>query len=108
MEIISRAILDSQHLDWVWRRGFQGLESNSSHSPLGNLATPLGQYLQITLDFYHHSVLPLATILAQVIEDPDIIGQMQDAWNNFIETGQVWALLIGVFFGYLFKGLTSY
>ena len=66
------------------------------------------QYLQITLDFYHHSLSPLATILAQVVEDPDVIGQMQDAWNNFIETGQVWALLIGIFFGYLFKSLTSY
>ena len=66
------------------------------------------QHLQISLDFSHHSLSPLVTTLAQVIEDPDIIGQMQDAWNNFIETGQVWALLIGVFFGYLFKGLTSY
>ena len=66
------------------------------------------QHLQISLDFYHHSLSSLVTILAQVIEDPDIIGQMQDAWNNFIETGQVWALLIGVFFGYMFKGLTSY
>ncbi|MDJ0633348.1 MAG: hypothetical protein QNJ34_09190 [Xenococcaceae cyanobacterium MO_188.B29] len=66
------------------------------------------QYLQITLDLYHHSLSPLVTILAQAIEDPDVIGQMQDAWNNFIETGQVWALLIGIFFGYLFKSLTSY
>ncbi|MDJ0687032.1 MAG: hypothetical protein QNJ41_00835 [Xenococcaceae cyanobacterium MO_188.B32] len=66
------------------------------------------QYLQISLDFYHHSISPLVTILAQVIEDPDVLGQMQDAWNNFIETGQVWALLIGMFFGYLFKSLTNY
>ncbi|MGK7937840.1 MAG: hypothetical protein AB4206_18910 [Xenococcaceae cyanobacterium] len=62
----------------------------------------------MALDLYHHSLSPLATILAQTIEDPDVLGQMQDAWNNFIETGQVWALLIGVFFGYLFKSLTSY
>ncbi len=66
------------------------------------------QYFKIALDLYHHSLSPLATILAQTIEDPDVLGQMQDAWNNFIETGQVWALLIGVFFGYLFKSLTSY
>ena len=65
------------------------------------------QYWQITLDFYHHSLLTIAT-LAQAIEDPDIIGQMQAAWDNFIESGQVWALVIGVFFGYLFKSLTSY
>ena len=66
------------------------------------------QYLQVTLDFYHHSLSPLATVLAQAIDDPDILGQMRDAWNNFILTGQVWALLIGMFFGYLFKSLTNY
>ena len=65
-------------------------------------------YLQITLDFYHHSLSHFATILAQIVKDPDILGQMRDAWNNFITTGQVWALLIGMFFGYLFKSLTNY
>lgn len=66
------------------------------------------QYLSITVEIYHHSLSSLVTVLAQAIEDPDVLGQMQDAWNNFVETGQVWALLIGVFFGYLFKSLTSY
>ena len=65
------------------------------------------QYWQISLEFYRHSLSTVAT-LAQIIEDPDILGQMQAAWNNFIESGQVWAFLIGIFFGYLFKSLTSY
>ncbi|MBD2664141.1 hypothetical protein B6N60_03767 [Richelia sinica FACHB-800] len=42
------------------------------------------------------------------IQDPDLLGQMQSAWNNFVKTGQVWALLIGMFIGYMFKTLTSY
>ena len=66
------------------------------------------QYLSVVLELYHHSLSSFITILAQTVEDPDVLGQMQDAWNNFIETGQVWAMLIGVFFGYLFKSLTSY
>jgi hypothetical protein len=33
---------------------------------------------------------------------------MQDIWHNFIESGQVWALVIGSFFGYMFKSFTSY
>ena len=49
----------------------------------------------------------LGTFLAQRIEDPDILGQMQDAWNNFIESGQVWALLIGLFVGYMFRSMTT-
>ncbi len=29
------------------------------------------------------------TLLAQSIEDPDVLGQMQKGWNNFIDSGQV-------------------
>ena len=47
-------------------------------------------------------------LFAQIIEDPDIIGQMTDAWNNFVETGQVWAMLIGIFLGYLFANFTKF
>ncbi|NEO97693.1 MAG: hypothetical protein F6K58_03095 [Symploca sp. SIO2E9] len=47
-------------------------------------------------------------VLAQYIQDPDILGQMRDAWNYFVSSGQVWALLIGFFVGYLFRNLTSY
>ena len=48
------------------------------------------------------------TMLAQTINDPDLLGQMQEAWNNFVTTGQIWALLIGMVIGYLLKNLTSY
>ncbi len=47
------------------------------------------------------------TLLAQSIEDPDVLGQMEKAWNNFIDSGQVWALLIGLVIGYMFRSLTS-
>ena len=48
------------------------------------------------------------TVLAQNVTDPDLIGQVQKAWNNFVETGQIWALLIGLVIGYLIRNLTSY
>lgn len=48
------------------------------------------------------------TMLAQNINDPDLLGQMQQAWNNFVLTGQVWALLIGLIIGYILRGLTTY
>lgn len=44
-------------------------------------------------------------ILAQAVEDPDVIGQMQSAFNNFVETGQIWALIIGLVIGYGFRSL---
>jgi hypothetical protein len=49
-----------------------------------------------------------ATFLAQKVEDPDVLGKMQKSWENFVKTGQIWALLIGIFVGYIFKSFTSY
>jgi hypothetical protein len=65
------------------------------------------QMMSVMSEIHHNYLLPVSSLLAQAIEDPDILGQIQDAWKNFIETGQVWALLIGVFFGYTFKGFTG-
>ena len=65
------------------------------------------QLIQIIIDVHHNYLLPASSLLAQQIEDPDILGQIQDAWYNFIDSGQVWALLIGMFFGYVFKGFTG-
>ena len=48
------------------------------------------------------------SVLAQNVTDPDLLGQIQKAWNNFVETGQIWALLIGLVIGYLIRNLTSY
>ncbi|MBW4447590.1 MAG: hypothetical protein KME38_12155 [Spirirestis rafaelensis WJT71-NPBG6] len=49
-----------------------------------------------------------STVLAQNVRDPNIIGQMQTGFNHFIQTGQVWALLIGLVIGYMIRNLTSY
>ncbi len=56
--------------------------------------------------FWH---LPInASLLAQNITDPNVMGQMQKAWDHFIQSGQVWALLIGLVIGYMIRNLTSY
>ncbi|KGF71866.1 hypothetical protein DO97_14595 [Neosynechococcus sphagnicola sy1] len=38
----------------------------------------------------------------------DIMGDFQKSFNHFVQSGQVWALMIGIFVGYLFKSLTSF
>ncbi|MEH1768312.1 hypothetical protein [Nostoc sp.] len=48
------------------------------------------------------------TDIAQTITDPHVLDQIQKAWSHFIQTGQVWALLIGLFIGYIIRNLTSY
>ena len=69
------------------------------------LSTP--QLISTIIEIHHNYLLPVSSLLAQSIEDPDIIGQIQDAWYNFVDSGQVWALLFGMFFGYTFKGFTG-
>ncbi len=64
--------------------------------------------IEVASSYLVHLPSDLTSVLAQVIEDPDILGDMQAAWQNFIESGQVWALIIGLFIGYVFKGFTSY
>jgi len=46
-------------------------------------------------------------VLAQQF-DQDILADLGGAFNHFIESGQVWALVIGLVLGYLIRGLTAY
>lgn len=48
-----------------------------------------------------------ALILAQQF-DQDILGDLGNAWNTFVQSGQIWALIIGLVLGYLIRGLTVY
>lgn len=44
-------------------------------------------------------------VLAQEIRDPDVLGQIQNALKTFIESGQVWALIIGCVLGFGFRSM---
>lgn len=48
------------------------------------------------------------TVVAQSVTDTDLIGTVQKAFNHFIQSGQVWAMLIGLIIGYMFRSLTTY
>ncbi|AVH62615.1 hypothetical protein CDG77_30420 [Nostoc sp. 'Peltigera membranacea cyanobiont' 213] len=67
----------------------------------------MSHYSDFISQLYWHLPVKL-TALAQTITDPNVMDQMQKAWSHFIQTGQVWALLIGVIIGYMIRNLTSY
>ena len=48
-----------------------------------------------------------ATVIANIDPESDVMLQMQKAYNNFIDSGQGWAILIGFFLGYLVRSLTA-
>lgn len=45
--------------------------------------------------------------LAQAVNDPNVLGQIQAAFQNFIASGQVWAMAIGIVLGYAIRSLTA-
>ncbi|HSM83841.1 MAG TPA: hypothetical protein VLS96_19280 [Nodosilinea sp.] len=49
----------------------------------------------------------LTPVLAQQF-DQDILGDMVNIWNNFVDSGQIWALLFGIVLGYMIRNLTAY
>ncbi len=46
-------------------------------------------------------------LLAQQYKPTDITGDVGKGWSNFVKTGQIWALIIGVAVGYLFRSITN-
>ncbi len=60
-----------------------------------------------SLDFLIGSSSIHWSVLAQTFDDVDILADLQKAFSGFIESGQVWALLIGLIIGYFLKGITK-
>ncbi|MBR8829066.1 MAG: hypothetical protein DSM107014_14400 [Gomphosphaeria aponina SAG 52.96 = DSM 107014] len=61
---------------------------------------------QETLAIMQNQLLPAVTVLAQNFGDnKDLFTEVQEAFNKFVESGQVWAMLIGMFFGYMFRSI---
>ena len=56
------------------------------------------------LDLLGVKVLYNWQIFAQQL-DIDLWSDIQKAWNNFIECGQGWALLVGLIIGWMVKSI---
>jgi hypothetical protein len=48
------------------------------------------------------------SLLAQQQFDTDVFAGTRAWFNNFIQSGQIWALIIGFVIGYILRGLTTY
>lgn len=48
-----------------------------------------------------------SVVLAQQF-DQDVLADLGNAFNTFIESGQIWALLIGIVLGYMVRSVTTY
>lgn len=61
-----------------------------------------------TLAHIQEQILPLTTFFAQAVRDPKVLDQMQVAFKNFVQSGQAWALGIGLILGYMLRSMTSF
>jgi hypothetical protein len=52
--------------------------------------------------------LPFSWMLIAQQNSGGLFGDFHAAFDNFIQSGQVWALLLGFVLGYLFRSLTTY
>ncbi|MEO1209671.1 MAG: hypothetical protein AAFX78_09030 [Cyanobacteria bacterium J06638_20] len=59
------------------------------------------------LDGIHNHSSILGQLLAEQF-DTDVFRGFREWGSNFIESGQIWALLIGIVVGYLVRGFTTY
>jgi hypothetical protein len=57
----------------------------------------------------HQLIWSMSTHSLWIAQYQDNLGSsFENAWNNFIQSGQVWALIIGFIIGYVFRSITSY
>jgi uncharacterized membrane protein len=87
---------------------------HSLFQPIYDVATSFGNVDALHLDLANHLNLvdlDWHHLLAQANQaqqfDQDIGSDFANAWNNFIESGQWVALIVGLFLGYLFRTFTS-
>ena len=58
-------------------------------------------------ELWNQSAAVLPVIAQQQFED-NLFSHSGDIIGNFVESGQLWALLIGVVLGYVIRGITTY
>lgn len=64
------------------------------------------EWLQVQMTGLPHLSSDGITLAQQF--NQDVFADIRKGVNHFVQTGQVWALLIGFVLGYLFKSATSY
>ena len=83
---------------------------NSFSSEYGIVGSRTTLYTDPTLAFSpeFQQDQPLESMVLAQYFDQDILGDLGVAMSQFVESGQAWALLIGIVLGYLIRGLTTY
>jgi hypothetical protein len=61
----------------------------------------VGSNLHLQLDITTHGLM-----LAEQFQSTDILGNIQNGWNDFLQSGKAGTFAIGLVLGYVVRGIT--
>ncbi len=64
-------------------------------------AISIGRDLAVHFDPIAHGLL-----LAEQFQSTDVMGNIQNGWKDFLQTGKAGALAVGLVMGYTIRGIT--
>ncbi|NEP58622.1 MAG: hypothetical protein F6K31_16665 [Symploca sp. SIO2G7] len=64
--------------------------------------------LSATSIFGQPATVVTTPVIAQQFDEDSFLDRSGDILGDFVESGQLWALLIGVVLGYVIRGVTTY
>ena len=62
--------------------------------------------LSLSIDFDRLDLTTYGLVLAQQFQNVDILGNIQNGWNDFLQSGKAGTLTIGLVLGYVVRGIT--
>ncbi len=84
----------------------QHLLINADLSALHTSAIDFASIFHFNIADVHHAHINM-DLLAQQIKPTDLSGDFGKGWDNFVKSGQIWALIIGTAVGYMFRSITN-
>lgn len=82
-----------------------------------DLLVPLSHSITASVDTIAVMAHPLSHALNEAAQnsmflaqhtDADLVAEFQKSFKHFVDSGQVWAMLIGVIIGYVFRSFSTY
>ena len=66
----------------------------------------LSTLLSLSIDLDRLNLTTDGLVLAQQFQNVDILGNIQNGWNDFLQSGKAGTFTIGLVLGYVVRGIT--
>ena len=66
----------------------------------------LSTLLSLSIDIDRLDLITHGLVLAQQFQNVDILGNIQNGWNDFLQSGKAGTFTIGLVLGYVVRGIT--